>query len=1404
MQKSFAKSARVALGIALLWGVGCGGSSGRPKADAGNDSGDAETGSAGTDGAMAGTGGGTAGTGGATAGTGGGTAGAAGGTAGTDGGAGAGGAGGAAGATAGTDGGAGTDGAAGATAGTDGGAGTDGAAGAAAGTDGGAGTDGAADGAAGTDGGVDASDAADAADANDAACTNACTLNATRCGANGGVQTCVAGPSTCTVWGTEVACGTHSSCSVTGTTAACGCNVDPNCATATDTFCVNGTTLGTCTMDTNGCFFAGTPTGCAAHESCTGSKPSAACTCDATPSDCSGVAGTSCNTGSSLTTCTQDPTTHCIFVSGTTNCGPNQVCTGAAGSGACNCTAPPAGCASAANLGNFCNGAGESDHCSQDANNCFVVTVNRTCGTHQACNAGTGLCACTAGACSVAGPFCDVNGHLATCTSDSDTSLVVSGTPQTCTTNQTCSGAAGSATCACNPAPSACVGGKSGTFCSAGNSVTTCAAGADTCVVVSAGPTPCGGRQTCTGTAGTQSCTCNAPSDPACTGTGTFCADLNHQSTCTADGDSCLFVSQGPTACPIHETCKGAGIGQTCTCDNTCTATQAGGSGSGTYCLDTLHQASCTTDGNSCRTSSNDVACVGTQTCQGADGVGSCACQAPGMVAGTGCTTLGTTICAANAVNTVLTCTRDTIGGCNVWAAPKDCTASSLVCGMKSGSAACQCAEHTGNDFIVDPVAGSDAQTGVFPTGNDSPEECRYGTLGKGLSVAASGQRVVAKTDAGNLPTQFVGETFPLTVGGGVTLTTADGVPTPADYTIVYNAAVPTGGVSVGTGSTFEGFTVQNNGGNAASSAVSITGSSATVDTVVLDGANGTTLADGINVTGGSSVLVNAATIVGFNTGVSVSTGAGNTVALQNSSVGTVGTGIALSNGALAATGVTVNGGSGVGIAISAAGGALSSFTGTTLDVSNMLGGGLSQTATGGTTSLSYVSGDLGHNGATGTKGGIILAAGTGTIGAVDIHDNTGAGITQSANTTLTLGSGGTTTVATNSTRGVTVTGGTTLNTILNVGAASITGNTTDGIGATAATVNFNTGASITSNTGDGVLASSATLNFNGTAVTSINVSNNTGDGIGVTAGGLNVTTLTLASNGTGTTKHDGLKVAGAAAVSIGVQTGSAVNIQGNGANGIDVAGVTNGAALDIRGATIQTNGADGILADFNGGTATPGATGSFSGLTVTGNLSNGIEVTRAPLIVSQIKVTFDNVAVTSNHAAGVTLTGASGNVGVSLTNSHVTGNTGVGVNLAEVGGTTTETLTGDTIEDNGAGGVTFSTASTLDGFFGNTVAGNTGDQVVVSARQTGNAIWNFQASSASCGDTTHNSIFCYGTGVGIRVNSVLSTTVNAENIAWVRLSPTAGTDYVATAGNTVTTSGGVGLGPCTPITTCP
>src|SRR5207253_956266 len=127
---------------------------------------------------------------------------------------------------------------------------------------------------------------------------------------------------------------------------------------------------------------------------------------------------------------------------------------------------------------------------------------------------------------------------------------------------------------------------------------------------------------------------------------------------------------------------------------------------------------------------------------------------------------------------------------------------------------------------------------GVFATGLNSPANCRFKTLTIGVTTATvSGDKVIATGGATTFPA--AAETFPLNVSAGVTLTTSDSVPTPANYTIDFNGASTA--ISLAGSSVFEGFTVSNVGGSAAASAVSVTGTGVTVDTVILQGTGGTT-----------------------------------------------------------------------------------------------------------------------------------------------------------------------------------------------------------------------------------------------------------------------------------------------------------------------------------------------------------------------------------------------------------------------------------------------------------------------------------------------------------------------------------------------------------------------------------
>jgi hypothetical protein len=1391
MKNVVAKPSRIALGCALLGaltlgGLGCGSSGG------GGSHMDAGTGSAGADatgtaGANAGTDGGMSGNGGG--GMGGNDAGGMGG--GGNGGAGMGGNGGAG--MGGNDAGAGSGG----TAGADAAAGNDGSAGAdaAAGSDGSAGADAAADAAAGSDGGVsDASDAGDASDASDAPCTNACAVGTKQCGA-GGIQTCAVGANGCTAWGTAAACGTNQTCTGASGSASCVCNVDPNCNSATDHACDTSGNLITCGTDANGCVVATSTAACPAHQTCTGSKPNAVCDCVTPPTDCAGGAGTTfCATSGSVSTC-QSSTTNgktCVYADTPVSCGAHQSCTTpSGGAAACTCNADPNGCTMTNTPGTICGAGNTSVSCAPDSNGCAVGTPT-ACNAHSTCNASTGMCQCNSTTCTAVGPNCDGN-TVVTCSQDG-ACLYGSAVAATCSANQTCQGAAGAGSCVCNAAPTACTGGGAGSFCGAGNTLTTCVKGADTCVTVQS-QAACGTHQTCGGTGNTQSCQCNA-APAGCTGNGSFCSGTGTQSTCAVDAQNCSYNANMDTACPMHQTCKGSTLGSTCTCDNTCTMAQA--SGAGTYCTGMKTVNSCANDGNGCFIAgAMATTCPGSQVCLGADGMGACQCIPAGVVAGTGCSTAGATLCAGN---TVLLCTNDGVTSCNQWVAMTDCTMSGLVCGTKvgGGASACQCPAQSGTDFIVDPVAGTSATAGVFATGVDSPSECRFETLTTALGAAtASGDRVVAKSAAP--PVYFAAETFPLNVPAGVTVTTADAMLTPANYTIEFNGGTDDA-VTLGNTSIIEGVTITQSGGNAAASAISIAGTGAVVDTVTLEGP----LATGITILG--SGTINAPTITGFTTGIA-SSGTGS---VTNGTLDSNTTGMTVTGGALTVSGsvgTVVNGGAGNGVVVSGSG----TLNGSSLLVEGMTGAGI---AASGTATLNLTTGDeIGPNGGN----GITLTGGTATLGGVNIHNNA-VGIAQSAGT-IGIGNGGTTLVQSNTGNGVTLTGGT-----LTVGTATIGTNGGDGVTVTGgATLISDTGAPYANNSGNGISSTGSTLTFNGAAATPIAITGNKADGIFISAGGMsNASYLTISGNGTGATKKSGLEIVGVGtAVGIGTASDAAVTISGNTLHGININGTGTGAAADIRQAHITGNGSDGVYVSLNGGTAANAASASLTGLTVSSNGANGVEIVHAPGVgqagtsPGAAVMNMTGLTVTGNGtagaAAGILFSGSVGPVVASLQTSKIQSNTGIGIAVANTGavGAMAETIEGNDVSQNSSTGILFAGVMTLQGFSANTVHANVGDQISITSRQASNATYNFNNTSATPCDANRNQVYCYGSGtpggvgtVGIRVSTATNVVVDAEHMSWRNASaPANSVDYVVGPGGTASLDA---TNYCTPVTTCP
>src|SRR6185436_18539278 len=345
----------------------------------------------------------------------------------------------------------------------------------------------------------------------------------------------------------------------------------------------------------------------------------------------------------------------------------------------------------------------------------------------------------------------------------------------------------------------------------------------------------CGANRTCTGTGASSACTCNA-TPAACTSAGTFCTG-NVRSTCEMV-NGCLVLSATTKTCGANQTCTGGLPSGDCVCK----AAPAGCTAAGTFCPTTTTVGTCTADADGCLSKSgNDTTCMNGQLCVPSGNTAACACPAGvGTTAGTGCATVGQTICSAD---TVLTCTMNATSGCKTWVVSSDCAATGgLTCGTKSGPAACECPAATGGNFYVDPVAGNDTSVaaGPFPTGAKTPAACRFKTLSKAsFTAVTSGNKIIAITAT---PPGVFTEDMPISIMGGVTLTTDDAVPTPGNYRLNYTGSSGVA-VSLASGSAIAGFTIAN--GNAASGpnnpavALGCTAGSVDVKSVNLIGTNG-------------------------------------------------------------------------------------------------------------------------------------------------------------------------------------------------------------------------------------------------------------------------------------------------------------------------------------------------------------------------------------------------------------------------------------------------------------------------------------------------------------------------------------------------------------------------------------
>jgi hypothetical protein len=143
---------------------------------------------------------------------------------------------------------------------------------------------------------------------------------------------------------------------------------------------------------------------------------------------------------------------------------------------------------------------------------------------------------------------------------------------------------------------------------------------------------------------------------------------------------------------------------------------------------------------------------------------------------------------------------------CVTWVVKTACTPGGLAC-AGGAQPACACPPHTESPVVLlaDPAAATVA--GLVRNGA-ATSACRFLTLGDALAGAPAGAIVRA---AGYAGTPVVFTEPPLTIAAGVSVTTDDATPNPANYVIEPSAAVGTSTlVSMKPGAKLAGFEVRN------------------------------------------------------------------------------------------------------------------------------------------------------------------------------------------------------------------------------------------------------------------------------------------------------------------------------------------------------------------------------------------------------------------------------------------------------------------------------------------------------------------------------------------------------------------------------------------------------------------
>ncbi|MDP1829134.1 MAG: right-handed parallel beta-helix repeat-containing protein [Archangium sp.] len=918
--------------------------------------------------------------------------------------------------------------------------------------------------------------------------------------------------------------------------------------------------------------------------------------------------------------------------------------------------------------------------------------------------------------------------------------------------------------------------------------------------------------QTCA--SGTNACACPAG---ACTpgASSTSCASATSVVACALDvPNGCgIYPATGAVACAAHQACTGAAPAAACTCvvDPFCSA------GAGTYCNSgNTGTIGCAVDGNNCTFQNPAVLCAAPQTCSGAAPGSACSCPAiaAAPVTGGGCATVGARACETGNTNMILTCTAN--GGCNSWQQTTSCAASSLVCGTRSGAAACECGPNTSTTFYADAVNGSAAAALPFPSGLQSPAQCRFRTLTSALTLAnaavvSGGSANVIATGATSTTTvTFNAESFPLVLQPNVTLSTTDAVQAPGNYVVAFNGA-GAAAFTLHDASTVTGMLVQQVSGAGTAAGVTVACPNTPVGPVRVSASRvmarpavgGTSLANGIVVSGTcSAILTNVDLRNAAQAGLLVNSGLNTpTTSVVGGTYESNLVGAQLNRGIVTMANLGVRASGNEGILVSPVGGEVR-FTQTGGVIENNGREGLRVQAGSGATVLgspvSVTDTEFRNNGASssGVRPGITIQARLSTFSNVNVHDNVGGGITVAS-----AGLGVATSAQVSGTSRFDTNGTTTFaGSGANVGALA-------NLIATQATFNGNRGAGVHVSAGGSATLQGGSANTNGAGSPAAN-------GIEIEAAGSVVLERGVVVQNN---VNSGIRTFG---------TGGTVTINGTALLPIDVSrngigaviGSGSGAlfantTVTATGVAFHDNGRHGVQVN-NTGLGAIGAPISITSSTFTNNVLDGLRVEVSERTAASTNSLNVSNSVFTGSNRGITVAANAGNVWASFQGNTVTGHADTGIYVT---GTAASNLsfTGNTIVNNrvapgslfggfAAGGVVFFGTNPTPprfSFFGNVIHHNAANQILAVTIGGGPVTWDLNGSAtAACVNASANTIACYN-GVPTPSSFVgiitVGATVLANGNSWQNpIAPVNGTDFASAAG-------GVFL-PSPPIANCP